>query len=227
MKDLIAQLEGIEPDGEMYDARVKVLSEYVTHHVKEEQNERFPTVKASSLDLVELGARMAAHSGLPYGSAHDIPSAMVAMKGGRSGMPGLKNLPDVAATLHKKVDQAVPRIVFHGDRDHTVQHSNGAHIVRQARDAHGAHAERADLLASTQSGVAPGGQRYSRTVHADAEGQGRIESWTLHGAGHAWSGGHASGPYTDGHGPDASAEMVRFFMALPSKVVEAGPERMR
>ena len=60
VKDLIAQLKGVEPDGEMYDARVKVLSEYVKHHVKEEQNEMFPKAKASSLDIVELGARMAA-----------------------------------------------------------------------------------------------------------------------------------------------------------------------
>jgi hemerythrin superfamily protein len=60
VKDLIAQIEGIDPDGEMYDAKVKVLSEYVKHHVKEEQNEMFPKVKESSLDLVELGARMAA-----------------------------------------------------------------------------------------------------------------------------------------------------------------------
>ena len=60
VKDLIAQLEGVEPDGEMYDARVKVLSEYVKHHVKEEQSEMFPKVKASSLDMVELGARLAA-----------------------------------------------------------------------------------------------------------------------------------------------------------------------
>jgi len=60
IKDLIAQLEGIEPDGEMYDAKVKVLSEYVKHHVKEEHNEMFPKAKASSLDMLELGARMAA-----------------------------------------------------------------------------------------------------------------------------------------------------------------------
>ena len=60
VKDLIAQIEGVEPDGEIYDAKVKVLSEYVKHHVKEEQNEMFPKAKASSLDLVELGARMAA-----------------------------------------------------------------------------------------------------------------------------------------------------------------------
>ncbi len=60
VKGLIAQLEGVEPDGELYDAKVKVLSEYVKHHVKEEQNEMFVKAKASSLDLVELGARMAA-----------------------------------------------------------------------------------------------------------------------------------------------------------------------
>lgn len=60
VKDLIAQLEGVQPDGEMYDAKVKVLSEYVKHHVKEEQTEMFPKAKASSLDMVELGALMAA-----------------------------------------------------------------------------------------------------------------------------------------------------------------------
>jgi DNA-binding FrmR family transcriptional regulator len=60
LKDLIAQIEAVEPDGEMYDAKVKVLSEYVKHHVKEEQNEMFLKVKASSLDLLELGSRMAA-----------------------------------------------------------------------------------------------------------------------------------------------------------------------
>ncbi|GGY71940.1 hemerythrin [Cellvibrio zantedeschiae] len=58
LKDLIAQVEGLEPDGEMFDAKIKVLSEYVKHHVKEEQNEIFPKVKASKLDLVELGAQL-------------------------------------------------------------------------------------------------------------------------------------------------------------------------
>lgn len=163
----------------------------------------------------ELFAGVGAHSGLPYGSAHDIPSALAAMKGGRSGMPGLKNLPGEASTLRRKAVQAVPVIVFHGDRDHTVQQANGGHIVQQAQQAHGARAGGESLRVSTQAGVASGGRRFSRTIHADTEGQARIESWTLHGAGHAWSGGHASGSYTDGTGPDASAEMVRFFMALP------------
>ncbi len=163
----------------------------------------------------ELFAAVGAHSGLPYASAHDIPSAMAAMKGGRSGMPGLKNLPNTAATPRAKAAHAVPTIVFHGDRDHTVQQSNGAQIVQQAQAAHAAQLAGATLHTSTQSGVAPGGRRFSRTLHADAAGQPQIECWTLHGAGHAWSGGHASGSYTDGTGPDASAEMLRFFLALP------------
>jgi len=163
----------------------------------------------------ELFAGVGAHSGLPYGSAHDIPSALAAMKGGRSGMPGLKNGRAAAAKPRGKAAQAVPIIVFHGDRDQTVQPANGAHIVQQARDAHVAQADDAGLRVSSQSGVTSGGRRFSRTVHSDTEGQARIESWTVHGAGHAWSGGHASGSFTDGDGPDASAEMVRFFMALP------------
>jgi hemerythrin superfamily protein len=60
LKALIAQVEGVEPDGEMFDAKIKVMSEYVKHHVKEEQNEMFPKAKASKLDLKALGEQMAA-----------------------------------------------------------------------------------------------------------------------------------------------------------------------
>jgi poly(hydroxyalkanoate) depolymerase family esterase len=161
----------------------------------------------------ELFAGVGAHSGLPYGSAHDIPSAMAAMKGGRSGIPGLKSAPGGAGGGRRKAVQAVPVIVFHGDRDHTVQQTNGESIVRQALEAHASEAG-GGMHVTTQAGVASGGRRFSREVHADAEGQARIESWTLHGGGHAWSGGHASGSYTDVAGPNASAEMVRFFMAI-------------
>lgn len=60
LKDLIAQVDGAEPDGEFYNAKVKVLAEYVEHHVKEEHKEMFPKAKATSLDMAELGAEMAA-----------------------------------------------------------------------------------------------------------------------------------------------------------------------
>jgi hemerythrin superfamily protein len=59
MKALIGQIEGVAPDGEMYDARVKVLAEYVKHHVKEEHTEMFPRAKATRLDMAALGAQMA------------------------------------------------------------------------------------------------------------------------------------------------------------------------
>ena len=162
----------------------------------------------------ELFSGVGAHSGLPYASAHDIPSAMVAMKGGRSGVAG-SGVPSPVSAPRGGAGQAVPTIVFHGDRDHTVQHSNGLRIADQANDAFTEERKGVRLQSSTQRAVSPGGRSYSRTVHTDANGTSRVESWTLHGAGHAWSGGHASGSYTDSGGPDASAEMIRFFFAIP------------
>jgi len=60
VKDLIAQVKDVEPDGEDYDAKVRVMSEFVKHHVKEEQNEMFPRAQKTRLDMVALGERMAA-----------------------------------------------------------------------------------------------------------------------------------------------------------------------
>lgn len=58
VKDLIAQVQGVEPDGELYRARVKVMGEFVKHHVKEEQTQMFPKAKKSGLDLRALGQQM-------------------------------------------------------------------------------------------------------------------------------------------------------------------------
>jgi hemerythrin superfamily protein len=58
LKSLVEQLETMSPDDELYDAKVKVLSEYVKHHVKEEEGEIFPKVKKSDLDLEELGTEL-------------------------------------------------------------------------------------------------------------------------------------------------------------------------
>lgn len=137
----------------------------------------------------ELYAAVGVHSGLPFASAHDLPSALAAMKGQlqRQNKPG----------------QSIPIIVFHGDADHTVHPTNGDELMVQARDA-------SDAMA-VEPGRVPDGHAFTRTMHKRADGKVQGEHWVIHGAGHAWSGGSARGTYTDGKGPDASREMMRFF----------------
>lgn len=151
----------------------------------------------------DLYAAAGVHSGLPYASAHDVTSALAAMRSGGT-----------AAFVPPPGVRAVPVIVFHGDSDSIVHPSNGQEIVARAGQAHAAQADAPQLRPVTSSGTSGGGRRYTRTVHAGDAGHAPIEEWTLHGAGHAWSGGDASGSHTDGSGPDASAEMVRFFLSL-------------
>jgi poly(hydroxyalkanoate) depolymerase family esterase len=139
----------------------------------------------------DLYAAIGVHSGLACGSASDMSSGFAAMKQG-------------ASAKSRRGDGSVPAIVFHGDQDATVHPANSDEVVIQATSG-------ADLQASVTSGVAPGGRKFTRTVHADDAGRPVAEQWTLHGAGHAWSGGDPAGSFTDPRGPDASREMMRFF----------------
>lgn len=135
----------------------------------------------------ELFAAVGVHSGLPVGSATDVVSAFAAMRG--DGV--------VAANG----DAGVRTIVFHGGADTTVHPSNARRIV--AANGSGTTVER---------GVSAGGRGYARTVRTGPDGATLSELWLIDGAGHAWSGGSSAGSYTDPTGPDASAEMVRFFL---------------
>ena len=150
----------------------------------------------------ELFAAVGVHSGLPHGSAHDLMSALSAMRQGaaRQG-PAYR----------------VPTIVFHGDQDNTVHPCNGQAVVRQARrSARGSSTDaRQDGPVETERSRQPQGHRYTRTVHRDEQDRVDAEHWLIHGAGHAWSGGSPAGSYTDPLGPDASAEMLRFFDETP------------
>ena len=138
----------------------------------------------------ELYAAVGIHSGVPYAAASDLPSALAAMKG--AGTP-------VAAERLK----GKPIIVFHGDRDQTVHPSNSDHIVAQSMPLRGAK--------QVKKGQAGAGYAYTQTVHEGPDGKVLAEHWMVHGAGHAWSGGSSRGSFTDGKGPDASREMMRFF----------------
>jgi poly(3-hydroxybutyrate) depolymerase len=101
----------------------------------------------------------------------------------------------------------VPAILFHGDGDKTVHPRNADNLLAHHRAGTGVPA----LRETTSRGQIPGGYASTRVTYHDADGRAVVERWTVHGLGHAWSGGSLPGSYTDPRGPDASAEMVRFF----------------
>lgn len=141
----------------------------------------------------DLFGGVGAHSGLPTGAAKDVPSAFAAMSGqGATSAGTVKGAP-------------VRTIVFHGDADSTVHPSNGERIAQSVLD----RGPRQNLQ-SEDKGKA-GGRAFRRCTTYDTEGTAAVEHWIVEGMGHAWSGGKPGGSYTDAQGPDASAEMVRFF----------------
>lgn len=152
----------------------------------------------------DLYAAIGVHSGLACGAARDMASALGAMRRG-SGGAATRSIADDPAGSPGRI---VPAIVFHGDRDTTVSPRNGAEVVAQA-------ARGARLTRTTFDGQVPGGHAYVCTRFADSTGQSMIEEWVVRGAGHAWFGGSSAGSYTDPRGPDASAEMLRFFLEHP------------
>jgi poly(hydroxyalkanoate) depolymerase family esterase len=148
----------------------------------------------------EIFAGVAVHSGLAVGAAHDVASAFAAMKGRASASGnGIRGA-------------AVPTIVFHGDADSTVVPSNGDAVVQLALQAY-LQAD-ADLKKREPTGAPTGAKRCTTTVYDDAAGRPVVEDWVVHDGAHAWFGGNPKGSFTDADGPDASAEIVRFFLQL-------------
>jgi poly(hydroxyalkanoate) depolymerase family esterase len=154
----------------------------------------------------ELYAVTGIHSGLAYGSATDAASAFAAMGG-----PSSPLAPPQRKRRLKRAKGPVRTIIFHGASDQTVHPSNGEMILAEAR------ADLADTTRETQHHGLAGGRAYTRTVIVDATGVPQVEHWSIEGLGHAWSGGCPDGSNTDRHGPDASREMLRFFLESPTQ----------
>ncbi len=148
----------------------------------------------------DIFAAVGAHSGLPFGAAHDVPSAFTAMAG-RAAEPAYTSANAGGSRT----------IVFHGSADATVAPVNGARIARQTLDR-GPH----QTICADEDGQASG-RRYSRHSVTALDGTIVLEHWVIDGLGHAWAGGQPQGSYTDAKGPDASAEMLRFFLQHPEK----------
>lgn len=158
----------------------------------------------------DLYVAVGVHSGLAAGSAHDLPSAFEAMRqGGQSGQMG--------------VGRTVPLILFHGDQDATVHPANADDLLRQWVTGKPVATDRAAPSVTMRQGQVAGGRAYTCEIYRDARGQVVAEQWTIHGAGHGWSGGNGNGSYTDPVGPDASREMTRFFQNHPRETIISPP----
>jgi poly(hydroxyalkanoate) depolymerase family esterase len=151
----------------------------------------------------DVFAAAGVHSGLACGAARDMPSAFAAMAG--QGMP-----------LSRDARPSAPMIVFHGDADRTVHVVNADQVIAQAKPE-------TALTEIVARGETADGMSYTRAVQFDPAGKEVLEHWVLHGAGHAWSGGSDNGSYADTRGPDASREMIRFFLQHANDRVSARP----
>ncbi len=164
----------------------------------------------------ELYAAIGVHSGLPFAAAHDLPSAFTAMRQGNDADACMR---DSGVRTPKVGQQVVPTIVFHGDHDSTVHPCNGDQVVAQsgAISARGRVNPQAQARPQVvvQRGQVVNGHAYTRTIYREANERAIVEHWLVHGAGHAWSGGSVGGSFTDPNGPDASQEMIRFFLEHP------------
>jgi len=157
----------------------------------------------------DLYAAVGVHSGLAPGAAQDLSSAFSVMQG-----RGASNVHRDAPTANSEA--SVPVIVFHGDCDTTVHPSNAEQLLAHYRTVDGTPGGRNAAgkpvpPVAVRKGQVPDGHAYTRATQRDADGRPIMEQWIVHGLGHAWSGGSRAGSYTDAKGPDASAEMMRFF----------------
>jgi poly(3-hydroxybutyrate) depolymerase len=111
----------------------------------------------------------------------------------------------VARTVESNGPQT-STIVLHGTADTTVHPSNSDKIARDVLD------RSLRMIIDTTTSGETGGRSWTRLVVTAQNDAAVLEQWTIVGLGYAWSGGSPKGSFADTAGPDASAQMVRFFL---------------
>lgn len=116
----------------------------------------------------------------------------------------------------------MPVIVFQGTNDHRVPNGAANQLIAQWAETNACLAGRSNgngakrLVEQATEGSVPGGHRFTKYSYQDAAGRLLMEKWMVHGLGHAWSGAPVASRYGDPRGPNASAELWRFFCETSS-----------
>ena len=157
----------------------------------------------------ELFAAVGIHSGLPSGVASNVMQALSAMKCGSN--PVIRERPPsfYRGVANPTSVSVQPTIVFHGARDQTVDAANAQAIIN---DCLNRTSEIDETITSECHQPVSGTKAVTVTTYRSSTQRVICEYWHLHSAGHRWSGGNPAGTHTDASGPNASAEMVRFFL---------------
>lgn len=163
----------------------------------------------------ELYAAIGSHSALEYRAATNLAEALAAMAAGGPD-PRVQGAAAHAAMGERA--RVMPTIVFHGALDPTVNVVNAHQTLSQWAASNDlsedgvADGSIGDAPSEETEGETPAGYHYTRSLYRDGSGNVIMEKWIVHEMTHRWSGGSSAGTYTDPRGPDASREMVRFFL---------------
>lgn len=183
----------------------------------------------------DLFAAIGVSAGLEFKAAVTVEGGLTAMKQGgpdpaAQGLLAFRAMGDKAHARRR-----MPVIIFQGDADPFVNPANAEQVIQQwaTTNAYLSNKKPASDVTTqpvAMEGSVTGGHAFTRFVYKDRTGRNLMEKWIVKGMGHAWSGSPAAGPFADPKGPNASAELWRFFSdahkagsgASPAKTKPAG-----